>query len=194
MGLDRRLVPRESCAFARGVGYAAHRGERARAEPVCFFWGLFPLGLVHGRRRRRRRRPCEVGLLVARLRLVYAPARCGDGRRAVQPHHQGRRLRPGGAGLSLRRSDAGAAAKRPCPHGSGTTAEHQHQLECAGSARARHARSAVPKALAKAELSLAKSLVDAFGDGFHLQGRARDLLQHLLGPHPLAFAPQLAQE
>ena len=32
-------------------------------------------------------------------------------------NHQSRTLRPGGAGLSRRRTDAGAAAKRPCPHG-----------------------------------------------------------------------------
>src|SRR5207253_10199141 len=42
----------------------------------------------------------------------------------------------------------------PVPARKGTTAKHHHQKKCAGSARARYARSAVPNPRAKAKLSL----------------------------------------
>jgi len=41
--------------------------------------------------------------------------------------HQGRTLRPGEAGLSGRRTDAGAAASAPVPARKGTDAEQRHQ-------------------------------------------------------------------
>ena len=39
-----------------------------------------------------------------------------------------------------------------------------------------------------------KDLADAVGDGLHLEGRAGHFLEHLLGPEPLPFGPELAQE
>src|SRR5215218_8191271 len=41
---------------------------------------------------------------------------------------------------------------------------------------------------------LDQDFLDALGDGLHLQCGAGDLLEHLLGPHLLALAPQLAEE
>src|SRR5262249_37233808 len=52
-------------------------------------------------------------------------------------------------------------------------------------------RTLVP---ARLEPELGQRFFDPFGDGLHLQGRARDLSQHLLGPHPLALAPELAEK
>src|SRR5438094_3245499 len=54
-----------------------------------------------------------------------------------------------------------------------------------------------PYCRAKAKLSLgvsAQNLADPLGYGLHLQGRAGDLLEHLLGTHALAFPPELAQQ
>src|SRR5438093_6493558 len=65
--------------------------------------------------------------------------------------HKGRKLRPGEAGLSWRRTDAGADALAPVPARKGTTAKHHW------SARARPARvqrEAPFPIRAKAQLSL----------------------------------------
>src|SRR5580765_1517064 len=87
---------------------------------------------------------------------VYAP---------VPPGHRGRRLRPGAAGLSRRRTDAGADAMRPCPHGRDERLPHP-PLECAGSARARSARERRNKIRAKAQLSLGDYAADTSTPSF----------------------------
>src|SRR2546427_5691750 len=77
----------------------------------------------------------------------------GSARRAFTSKQRGPELRPGGAGLSAGRPHtggdaAGATARGPPQMSTSTPVE-----ECAGFARARSARSAVPKTRAKAQLS-----------------------------------------
>jgi hypothetical protein len=69
-----------------------------------------PLSTRRCRRRDSRFSPCANDPTAGR------PS-CATVERPDRQNHQSRRLRPGGAGLSRRRTDAGAAAKRPCPHG-----------------------------------------------------------------------------
>ena len=54
----------------------------------------------------------------SRVSATRSTACANNAERTARPAgHHGRRLRPGGAGLSRRRTDAGPAAKRPARHG-----------------------------------------------------------------------------
>src|SRR3954468_10517292 len=53
---------------------------------------------------------------------------------------------------------------------------------------------AMHRAYALSQDGLGQNLSNPLCHGLHLEGGAGDLLQHLLGPHALAFGPQLAEQ